>query len=67
MYAPNKKATAATVAHFGAIQRSLRCQDSSTKVLFPQDQSAKNHHNPINSTAYFGKTGALDTQGGQRY
>jgi|GEM_PF-1497547 hypothetical protein len=67
MYAPNKKATAATVAHIGALQRSLSYQDSSTKVLFPQDQSTKNHHNPINSTACFRKTEAANTQGGQRY
>jgi hypothetical protein len=67
MYAPKKKATVAAVAHFGALQRSQCIQDSSTKVLFLQDQSTKNHHNHINSTACFRKTGAANTQGGQRY
>jgi len=67
MYAPKEKATAATVAHLGALQRPINCKNNSTNVLFAQDQSTKISHNLINPTVHFRKTGAMHTRGGQRY
>ena len=63
----NEKATAATVANLGALQRSLSYQNTSTKVLSVQGQSTKNHQNSMNLTAYFRKTGATNTKGGRRH
>jgi len=62
-----EKATAATVAILGAIQRFNVCQDTSTKVLVTQGQSIENHHNSINLIASMGTTGAKNTKGGQRH
>jgi len=63
----NEKATVAAVASFGAFQRFLDIQNTSTKVLSVQGQSIKNHQNSMNLTAYFRKTGATNTKGGWQH
>ena len=67
MYFPKEKATAGTVAIHCAIQRPYICQDISTKVLYVQGQSIKNHQIFINLIASLGKTGVTNTKGGQRH
>ena len=64
---PKEKATVAAVAILSAIQRSIKCQDISTKVLFMQGQINENHHNSLFLMFSLGSTGASNTIGGERY
>ena len=62
-----EKATVAAVAILSASQRSQYNQDTSTKVLFVQEKSFKNHQDSINLIASLGTTGAKNTKGGKRH
>ncbi len=64
MFTPKEKATVPAVAH-GASQRSIKCQDSSTKFLSMQGQIIQNRRNPIFLMVSLGKTGAANMKGSE--